>query len=432
VSHAAIIAVQRAETLQRLERLGRLDRLNALASGESVGSADPAGQPAPVLLVQDTTSFDFSHHPATTGLGPLENDYMRGFFAHSTLAVSAAGVPLGLVEQQVWVRSADEMGKSEKRRERPFEAKESYKWVRGLPPPPPQSDPGARERGDTGLAYVVVGDAESHIYDFLAVMLDQHLDFIVRAADARSFTEAGEGLFAAVAQQPVQERFTLRLQRHPEREARDADLELRFSPMVLRRPQRAVSKRETLNVMVVDVIEPQPPAGEEAIHWLLLTTLPVEMVAQARQITVWYSYRWLVERLHFVLKSGCTLEASQLRQAERLERLLAVYSAVAWRLLWLTYQARETPEVPCTVALQTAEWQALVAFVQRTRTVPPTPPSLRQAVRWIGQLGGFLGRKRDGEPGVKVLWRGWTRLQDIVQTWSLVHPSTPSPDVGNV
>jgi len=93
-----------------------------------------------------------------------------------------------------------------------------------------------------------------------------------------------------------------------------------------------------------------------------------------------------------VLKSGCKLEDSQLRQADRLERLLAVYSLVAWRLLWLTYQARHTPDVPCTVALQTNEWQALYAFIQRTHRLPPTPSSLRQAVHWIGQLGGFLVR----------------------------------------
>lgn len=395
VSHAAIINVQRAETLERL----------------------PTAEQ--VLLVQDTTSFNFSHHPATQGLGPLENQYCRGFLAHSTLAVSSTGVPLGLLEQQVWVRDDAQTGQRHQRHERPFEAKESYKWVKGLP---------RTSAAEGSAAYVIVCDAEAHIYEFLDEMVAQSLDFIVRAADGRGFSEAGQALFEAMAQQPVQQRFTLALKRHPERQAREAELELRFSQITLQRPQRANTQRETLPVFVVDVFEAHPPADQEAVHWVLLTSLPVQTIQQAQQIAEWYAYRWLVERFHFVLKSGCNLEASQLRHADRLERLLAVYSLVAWRLLWLTYQARQTPEVACTVALQPAEWQALYAFIHRTQSVPPTPPSLRQAVRWIGQLGGFLGRKGDGEPGVKVLWRGWTRLQDIVQTWLITHPSL---DVGN-
>jgi hypothetical protein len=197
----------------------------------------------------------------------------------------------------------------------------------------------------------------------------------------------------------------------------------------LRRPRRADSEQEHLAVYVVDVHEVAPPAGEKAIHWVLLTTFPVETVAQAQRIVQWYSYRWLIERLHYVLKSGCKIEASQLRTEIRLERLLALYTLVAWRRLWLTYQARVTPDAPCTVALQSAEWQALFLFTQRRQRLPDTPPSRHQAVRWIAQLGGFLGRKSDGEPGVKVIWRGWTRLQDITETFTLLRPPK---DVGNV
>jgi hypothetical protein len=395
VSHEAIIGMQSTQTVLRFNETEK------------------------VLLVQDTTSFNFSHHPATEGLGPLGNEHSRGFFAHSTLAVSEVGVPLGLLDQQVWARSEAEVGKRHQRHQRPFEEKESYKWVKGLPQAP---------ASDSHAGYVVVCDAEAHIYDFLDEMVTQALDFIVRAANSRGVTDEGQALFEAITQQAVQHRFSLLLKRRPDREAREATLELRFGPLTLQRPRRAAAQRETLTVFVVEVVEPHPPVGEEAVHWVLLTSLPVHSIAQAQQVTLWYTYRWLVERFHFVLKSGCKLEESQLRQEARLERLLAVYSLVAWKLLWLTYQARQTPEVSCTLVLQPAEWQALYAFIHRTHAVPKTPPSLRQAVRWIGQLGGFLARKSDGEPGVKVLWRGWTRLQDIAQTYSLF---TPPSDVGN-
>jgi len=394
VTHEAIIETQRAETLARLADEQR------------------------VLVIQDTTSLDFSGHRGTDGVGPLENVHSRGFFAHTTLAVSEVGVPLGLLGQQVWVRSAAEVGKRATRHERPWAEKESYKWVTGLP-----------TDGGEGPRPVVICDAEGHIYDFLDVLDDRHLDFIIRAADARSFTADDQALFKAVAQQPVQAQFSLSLKRRPEREPRQAQVELRFGTVTLRRPQRAESQQATLTLNVVDVSEPNPPVGEEAVHWLLLTSLPVATVAQARQITVWYSFRWLIERFHYVLKSGCKLEDRQLRQAIRLERLLAVFSLVAWHLLWLTYQARQSPDAPATLALRPVEWQALYAFIHRSPRLPDTPPSLRQVVRWIGQLGGFLGRNSDGDPGVKVLWRGWQRLQDITATWSISFP--PPQDVGN-
>jgi len=395
VTHPAIISQASEQTQHRLIGLDR------------------------VLLVQDTVSFNFSHHPGTEGLGPLENAHTSGFLAHNTLAVSPDGVPLGLLDQAVWARDPEQSGSRHQRHERAFKDKESYKWVEGV---------ACVETLPDTLQPIVVCDAEAHIYDFLDVLHQRDLDYIVRAADYRSFTPEGQALFEAVSQREVQHEFTVMLKRHPDRPQREAQLVLRFSEITLRRPKRSEAMQPTLTLFVVDVQEIAPPAGVKPIHWLLLTSLPVTNVAQAQQIVTWYSYRWLVERFHYVLKSGCKLEESQLRHEARLERLLAVYSLVAWRLLWLTYQARVTPDEACTVALETNEWQALYLFVQKTNRLPNKPPTLRQATRWIGQLGGFLGRKSDGEPGVKVLWRGWARLQDIVSTYTLLQPQK---DVGN-
>lgn len=396
VSHEALIETLREETLERVTSGGR------------------------VLLVQDTTSLDFSGHEAVTGLGRLESGERRGLFVHSTLAVSESGLPLGVVAQRVWVRPEAEVGKREKRHETAFEDKESYKWVDGI-----------RERpsGQVWAQGITVCDREAHGYEFLAATLAVRLAFIVRAASGRSFTLEGEDVFAAIAFAPVATYKSIQVKRRPDREARDAHVAIRFGTLTLRRPKRAGRSPESLSVQVVEVVEPQPPADETPIHWVLLTSLPVDSLAQAEQIVTFYTYRWLIERFHFTLKSGCKLEDSQLRTEPRLERLLAVYSGVAWQLLWLTYQARLTPDAPCSAVLTPTEWQALFAFTQRTTRLPASPPSLRQATRWIAQLGGFLGRKGDGDPGLKVLWRGWLRLQDIAQTWSLLHPLH---DVGNV
>lgn len=373
-----------------------------------------------VLLVQDTTSFDFSHHPAVKGMGRLENEYCRGFLAHSTLAVSAVGVPLGIMEQQVWVRREEETGKRHQRHDTPFEAKESYKWVEGLPETVVSDIP----------SWVTVCDREAHIYEFLDRVLKQGGNFIVRASQGRSFTATDEPVFDHIVQQDAQLRYSLSLKRRPDREARQAQVELRFGSVTLKRPKRAQTQRTTLTLQAIDVLEPTPPPGEEAVHWLILTSLPIPHPQQAQQILIWYTYRWLIERFHFVLKTGCKLEESQLREENRLERLLALYTLVACKLLRLTYLARQAPEVPCTLIFHTEEWQALYAFIHRSQKLPSSPPTLHQAVRWIAQLGGFLGRKGDGEPGVKVLWRGWMRLQDILDTWLISHPS-PSKNVGN-
>jgi hypothetical protein len=121
----------------------------------------------------------------------------------------------------------------------------------------------------------------------------------------------------------------------------------------------------------------------------------------------------VVEVWHKVLKSGCAIEQRQLASAENLQRALTVYSVIAWRLLSVTLLARAAPDVPCTALLEAVEWQALYCALHQTTQPPSTPPSLGQAVRWLAQLGGYMGRKSDGPPGTEVLWRGLQRLVDL-------------------
>lgn len=410
VSHRALVAGQGQITRERIR--------HRISQGDTV-----------VLCVQDTTDFNFKHHPATHGMGPLENKHMSGFLAHSNLAVSSQGVPLGLLEQEVWVRDAAETGKSKQRHQRRFEEKESYKWVKGLPcvMSPPEQETSLAQ---LDIQWVTVCDREAHIYEFMDEVLKQEQAFIVRASRGRSFSPDGQELFGVVQQMSVQQVYRLTLPRHPQRQEREAQVELRYGQVTLRRPQRSSAEAETITVQVVEVLETQPPAGEKAVHWVLLTSLPVENLEEAQQIILWYSYRWLLERFHYVLKSGCRLEERQLREQKRLERLLGVFNLIAWQLLWLTYQARQTPNASCLEALEPHQWQALYAHTHQTMDVPTTPPTLGEAVHWIARLGGFLGRKGDGEPGVKVLWRGLTRLRDISATWLLFHP--PPKDSGNV
>ena len=123
------------------------------------------------------------------------------------------------------------------------------------------------------------------------------------------------------------------------------------------------------------------------------------------------------------MKSGCRIEDRQLETVERLKRCLTLYSVIAWRILYATMQARVVPNAPCTVLLDDDEWQGLYCRIHRVAVAPAKPPTLRQAVRWIAQLGGFLGRKHDGEPGVTVLWKGFQHLVDITAMYRIMRPS---------
>ena len=132
----------------------------------------------------------------------------------------------------------------------------------------------------------------------------------------------------------------------------------------------------------------------------------------------------------YILKSSCRIEKHQLKTADRLRCCLAIDSIVAWRIMFLTMVGRAVPDLPCTVILKDHEWKSLYCFVHKTQYPPKTPPSLQEAIRLIARLGGFIGRKRDGHPGVQTLWRGMKDLTIISTAWITFGPETSqhSPD----
>ena len=376
-----------------------------------------------VLAIQDTTDLDFTSHPATRGLGYLERSYLRGIKVHSILAASENGVPQGLLHQRVWVRDDAERGQKHARHTKATQDKESQRWLDAL---------AATQVALPGVpCLVTVADREADIFDFLAAPRSDNSHLLIRAAQNRRVDGEIGHLFDLLAQAPAVGIETV----GSARSKREAVVTLRHAPASIRPPRNGhPAGQAPVAVHAVLAEEETPPAGTVAIRWLLLTTLPVAGEADVRRCLRMYGGRWLIERYHFTLKSGCGVERLPLETADRLERALATYGVVAWRLLGLTYQAREDDSVPCTVALQEHEWQSLYCKTHHSLTLPEHPPSLRQAVRWMAQLGGFLGRKSDGEPGVKVLWRGFQRLTDIADDWQLFHPQSFDYDhalVGN-
>jgi hypothetical protein len=251
---------------------------------------------------------------------------------------------------------------------------------------------------------------------------------VVRSAQDRRVQSAGGGrlLREAVERAPVAGELTVEVPRSRKRQARTAVLEVQHCRMELLPPANH-KERKQLSPVPVSVVRVRErgtvPAGEEPIEWVLVTTLFVDILAEALEVVKAYTQRWKVERYHYVLKSGCRIEDLQLEHASRIERALALYNVVAWRLLRLTYWSRAEPEQPCTVALEDDEWKALW-LIGAAKPLPKKPPTLKEAVRIIAKLGGFQGRKNDGEPGVKSLWWGFRRLMDFTLAYRRLSAGT--------
>lgn len=372
-----------------------------------------------ILAIQDTTELNFTAHPQTTGLGHLRAQGQRGLLVHSVLAVSATGVPLGLLAQQQWARDPAQRVTKDRRR-RPTRAKESQRWLDGetaaLGALPPET------------AVLTIADREGDIFDYLAHPRRPHAFVLIRAAQQRGMADPETGerttLWPTVAAQAPAGEITVELQ--PTRgEPRTARLVIRHAPVTLLppHPNERTRGQQPIQVHAILAQEEAPALGQTPVVWRLLTTWPLETTDDALGMIEVYQYRWLIERFHFVLKTGCGVEALQLEQEARLERAVAVYSIVAVRILRLTYLARQEPTGDGRVELTEAEWAVLVAQMPALREEPTT----RTVLRAIASLGGFIGREGDGEPGAKALWQGWRRLTDLALGWDLHHRLTSSP-----
>ena len=375
------------------------------------------GKPV-VLAIADTTMLDHTRHHETEGLGPLGSLVSSGLILHPTLVVTPEREPLGVVEAQIWARDIDEFGHSDAtRKERDITEKESRKWLGSL-----EAAERFQEELSSATQVVSVFDREGDVYEVLATarMDGRQSQILVRAKTDRRLQHPQQKIWEHLGACPVAAVMTVEVPRKKRQAKRTAELSIRFASVTVRPPSDRPRSTGNLPVPinVVYAHEDHPPAGETPISWMLLTTAPVDSAGAAATIVQWYTCRWQIEILFKVLKTGCTAEERQLETVDRLTRCLAIDLVVAWRILYLTMVGRETPDLPCTVVFEDYEWKALYVFVFKSRAaVPATTPTLGEITRAIGRLGGHLGRKGDGQPGVITMWRGLQRLPDITEMW---------------
>jgi len=370
-----------------------------------------------VLAVQDTTSLNYTAHPATENLGPIGYRLDRGvgLILHDTMAFNRDGTPLGLLDVQCWARDGNDFGKKKRRHEVPIEQKESNKWLISF------RKVAEAQRRCPQTTFVSVGDREADIYELFELALKEVCGpkLLVRASHNRILAQEQGHLWEKVNEQDIagiQEVHVPRRGKHPARVAR---LSVRFAKVTLKPPQKKKELKD-LTLWAVLAREEDAPEDVKPIEWMLLSTCQVTNFEEAIEKLAWYAVRWGIEVYHRTLKSGCKVEERQLGHADRIEACLAIDMVVAWRIFHLTKLGRETPDVPCTVFFEEAEWKALNTYITRNPTAPVRPPSLREAIRMVATLGGFLGRKSDGEPGTKSLWIGLQRLDDLTAMWKIV------------
>ncbi|MGH9486949.1 MAG: IS4 family transposase [Terriglobales bacterium] len=381
-----------------------------------------------VLAVQDTTSLNYTMHRATAGLGPIDNrvDGPQGLELHSTLAFTPTGVPMGLLDVQCWARDAEDFGKKARRHRTPIEGKESAKWLKSY------QAAAAVAAHSRATQVVSVGDREADLYALFA--LTAHTEhgpgLLVRARHNRTLAHEQQRLWPTLEARPVAGRIELQVPRQGARPARHAQLDIRYTQVDLKAPVHAPRGQAPVPVWAVLATERQAPDGSKPLEWMLLTTVPVTTPEQAVEKLQWYAQRWNIEVFHRTLKSGCRIEDRQLAQADRLEACLAIDLVVAWRIQRLTKLGRDVPQAPCNVYFEAPQWRALMIFTSPDAAVPDAPPTLREAMHRVAALGGFLGRKGDGEPGTQTMWRGLQRLDDItamyLQMVAATHPRVSS------
>jgi len=369
-----------------------------------------------ILAVQDTTILNYTAHQKTEGLGPINTikDKARGLILHDTMAFSVDGSPLGLLDAQCWARDLDKQGKSKKRKELPISEKESIKWLKSY------QAVSEVQKLCPDTMFISVGDREADIYElFYEAVLDHDgPELLVRADKGRKRKVEEEYLWDKMSSKPVSGFCEFFIPRKGSRLSRTARLKIRFSQVTLTPPKaKKLPPIELYAVYISEIGYPKP------LEWMLLTTLEVSNFNDAQKILKWYAQRWGIEVYHRTLKSGCRIEDRRLGNAEDIETCLAIDMVVAWRIFFLTMQGRETPDVPCDRFLKEDEWKVLYVYVNKTTELPEKPPTLREAIRMIASLGGFLGRKSDKEPGTTTLWRGLQRLDDMVSFYRITKPS---------
>jgi len=358
-----------------------------------------------VLLINDTTDVCFGQR-SIAGMGMINDQKHPGFLLHSALAIQAdSGEILGLAGQVIRHRQPCRKEHSRERLKRAD--RESRVWGEVIDlVGPPASD----------VLYTHVCDSGADNFEIYCHLVQQRAAWVVRAAqqDRLILTPQGElqRLDDYLGTLPLAGTYQLELKATAKRDPRTARLEVRFGQLTMPRPHdcsRWVKQSgiRQIPMYVVEVREVDVPPGVEPLHWVLYTAHTVTCFAEAWRVIEYYEQRPVIEEYHKALKTGCRVESRLYETADRLEAVTGVLAIVAVRLLQLKTVAQAEPNRPAAQVVP-ANWLAMMNHLPRHRRRPIR--TVGEFYRALAMLGGFLGRKSDGQPGWLTLWRGFEKL----------------------
>lgn len=366
-----------------------------------------------VLEIQDSTELNFSTHLKTMGLGPIASGkYHKGLEMHSSLLALPSGLPIGIASIRMWARDEINQKKGKNYRYVPWEEKESIKWVKALED--------ADEINYQKATRVLLADREADFFELLDKMKSEKRKMIIRLRWDRKVNEGEISVKSFLDQQSIVGEFKINIagKRGPNfRKEKTTMIAVKYSRvdlMFTRTPKG--KKNDSVPAIVVHAQEINPKVGEEPLQWYLITNLEVGCSEEAIRIVNWYSKRWLIEEFHKILKGGIKIEEIRLGSSEKLQKFITFLAVVSFRLLWISRVNRIDPKLPCQSVFSDIEWKIACKKAHRSKFKENYTPTIDEVVKAIAMLGGYFGRKNDGPPGVMTFWRGWSRLQEMLQT----------------
>lgn len=397
---------------------GRVNEAAILAGHFQATRERFAATDGPILILHDTTEFSYTRE-SKQAIGILYKTCGRkdkdgrprlhtvcGILMHSSLVVTAEGLPLGLAAIKFWTRSKFKGTNALKRKVNPtrvpIEAKESVRWLENLK----QSTNLLEEPSRC----IHIGDRESDIYELFCAAQESNTKFLVRTCVDRLAGDGRHTIAAAMRRVKVKVIHEVEV-RDAKGTVSQATVNVKYHRLRVYPPVGKQKEYPPLLLTVIYAQESTRPRDRERIDWKLITNLPVRSRKDAVEKLAWYAMRWRIETFHKILKSGCRAEASKLQTAQRIVNLIAVFCVLSWRIFWMTMMNRVAPAASPLVALTDAETHLL-------DTLLPQTPNRRKATLStylikIARLGGYLARANDSPPGNMVMWRGLSRLTDI-------------------
>jgi hypothetical protein len=377
-----------------------------------------------VLLANDTSDIDYTSKAAMKNKQRLSNK-REGFWIHPMIAITQERLNLGMVDLNLFSR--DEKSREENgthRDELTIEEKESYRWLQSYQ----KACQVAVDCPKTQIVYM--SDREGDIGELIENAIEAKkngpsADIIIRSQHDRKLDEKDpestkyrqyKKLRKTLASKPSKGEIRFSISTSHERKGREVIQSIKAESMTFRIEKKGMPLRK-ITINVVMAIEENPPEGEEPLIWTFLTTLNIDSQEDILKVIKYYLCRWEIELFFKVLKSGCKIEERQLEATEKMSVLISLFCIVSWRIMYTMMLGRLCPEISCADIFSDAEWKSVYKVLHKNSELPDKAPSLKEFILMVAALGGYVGGKKAPPPGIKIMWRGMSRMVDFAIAW---------------